>query len=133
MTRALAALAISAFGFGCAGTPLLSSDPVVTDPAEGDAAHLAALLIAEIAANRERFDITRRAPALSARPILLVAGTRDRVTPLAQHHAPMAAALVDAGATDLRARVLDADHAYSSRRIALARTVVAWLAEACGG
>jgi len=88
-------------------------------------------LVAEIDANAERFDITRRAPALADRPVLLVAGARDRVTPPAQNHVPMQAALEAAGAARLRTRVLDADHAYSSRRIALARTVVDWLQGAC--
>lgn len=99
-----------------------------SDPIRGTSG---SALVAEIARNGERFDVTRRATALADRKILLVAGARDEVTPLESNHAPLAAALEAAGARSLRTRVLDADHAYSTRRIALAHTVVAWLTEAC--
>ena len=62
--------------------------------------------------------------------MLLVAGANDRVTPPSDHHEPIAAAF-EAGAVQLHTRVLDADHAFSSRRIALARTVIDWLDDAC--
>lgn len=88
-------------------------------------------LVAEIAANAERFDLRRHAQALSDRPVLLVAGARDQVTPPDQNHLPLRDALQAADALILRTLVLDADHAYSSRRIELARTVVQWLQERC--
>ncbi len=88
-------------------------------------------LVAEVAANAARFDTTRRAASLASRPVLLVAGDRDRVTPPEIHHDPLERALLAAGATQLRTRRLDADHAFSPARIALARTAVTWLDEAC--
>ena len=88
-------------------------------------------LVAEIAANAERFDTPRRASALAAKPLLLVTGDRDRVTPQEIHHLPLERALVAADATRLRSRHLDADHAFSPARIALAEVVVAWLDEDC--
>lgn len=87
--------------------------------------------VAELIANAEGFDVTRRAPALAGRPVLLVAGSRDVVTSMAQHHAPLAAALAAAGAKQTDQIVLDADHAFSSQRIALARGVVEWLDRSC--
>lgn len=88
-------------------------------------------LMTEIQQARERFDLTLRAPALADKPLLLVAGSRDAVTPIERHHAPLVAGLERAGARSLTTRVLDADHAYSPRRIALARELVDWLGRAC--
>ena len=88
-------------------------------------------LVAEIAAAGDRYDTRRLAPELASKPVLLVAGKRDRVTPPERHHAPLAEALRAAGAAQLRTSILDADHAFSPARIALARTVVNWLAESC--
>ena len=89
-------------------------------------------LVAEIGDNGERFDLRRRASALAPKRLLLVAAERDRVTPPAEHHDPLVEALRVAGASP-RAVRLDADHAYSERRVTLAREVVSWLAEDCGG
>jgi len=87
--------------------------------------------VAELVANAKRFDTTARAKALADRPLLLVAGGRDDVTPPAQHHEPLAAALGKAGAQQLSQQVFDADHAFSSQRIALAHLVVDWLGSHC--
>ena len=55
-------------------------------------------LVAELAGSAARYDVVPRAPALAAKPVLLVAGTRDAETPPAQHHVPLAQALRAAGA-----------------------------------
>lgn len=88
-------------------------------------------LVAEIGADPAAFDTTGRAADLANKPLLLVAGARDAVTPPGLHHAPLVAALEAAGAHHLEATVLDSDHAYSDRRIALARRVVSWLNGSC--
>jgi uncharacterized protein len=84
--------------------------------------------IAELLANRERFTLTRHAATLATKPTLLVAGARDDVTPPAAHHAPLVAAIRAANGTLLDETTLDSDHAFSETRIALADTLVAWLA-----
>lgn len=90
-----------------------------------------ARLVAEIAAAGDRYDTRRGAAALARKPLLLVAGARDRVTPPELHHEPLVAALRAAGANRLRSLTLDADHAFSPARIALAHALVGWLAEEC--
>ena len=91
-------------------------------------------LVAEIAAQAERFDTTRHAPRLARKPVLLIAGRLDVVAPVTQHHDPMVDALREAGAVALEAVVFeDADHSFSGQRIALARRVTRWLAGACAG
>ena len=88
-------------------------------------------LLAEVATDPARFELNARAPALVDRPVLLVAGRHDVVALPQRHHEPLLAALTAAGATSLRSRVLDADHAFSSRRLTLASTVIDWLEKDC--
>jgi len=90
-----------------------------------------AALSEEVIAAGTAFDVLTRVPELARKPLLLVAGSRDETTPPAEHHAPLVAALEARGAQALRHVVLDADHAFSQRRIELARAVTGFLAEAC--
>lgn len=84
-------------------------------------------LIDELAINADAFDLPRSAaPALLGRPVLLVAGERDDVTPPALHQEPLLAALPDATGV-----VLDTDHAFSSQRIALAHILTRFLSAHC--
>jgi pimeloyl-ACP methyl ester carboxylesterase len=88
-------------------------------------------LVAETAVLAERFDLNRRAAALAGRPLYLAAGRFDRIAAPELHHAPLVEALRAVGPTSLRVQVFDADHSFSSRRIALARGVIAWLEDDC--
>ena len=90
-----------------------------------------AALVAEVRANEARFDLRRHAVALAAKPVLLVAGTRDEVTPPALHHEPLAAAIAAQPSGQLQTAVLDADHAFADRRVELTRLVIGWLQETC--
>ncbi len=88
-------------------------------------------LVMETVKYAERFDVNRRALALSARPLYLVAGRFDTVAEPQIHHDPLVAAVRAVGGASLRVQVFDADHAFTSRRIALARGVIAWLEDDC--
>lgn len=90
-----------------------------------------AQLVAELRENGARFDLTRRAPALAAKPVLLVAGRRDSVARLELHHAPLAAAIATQPGAQLSQIVLEDDHAFSGSRIALAHAVLDFLAQQC--
>jgi pimeloyl-ACP methyl ester carboxylesterase len=90
-----------------------------------------ASLVADVRANGARFDLRRYDAALAAKPILLVAGSRDDVTPPALHHAPLAQAIGVRPGARLTERVLDADHAFADRRVELTRLVVGWLEQGC--
>ena len=82
-------------------------------------------LVAEMKANAERWEAAAHAPALSNRPILLVAADfkadQDRLV----------AALDRAGARRVTALAWETDHSFSDRRIALARVVTGWLRSSC--
>ena len=88
-------------------------------------------LTAELVANADAFDTTKRAAALATRPVLLVGGSRDTVTPPPLHHQPLVAAFNAAGAKQLTSVEMDADHAFSDKRVALAHTVVTWISKEC--
>lgn len=87
--------------------------------------------VAELRDNAADFDLGPHTAALATRPVLLIAGNADDVTPPAQHHEPQLAALRAAGATSLHELRLDTDHAFSGTRIALARVVIDFLRGSC--
>lgn len=64
---------------------------------------------------------------LAAKPVLLVAGSRDTIVVPARHHEPLVKVLKAKPTSKLTEVVLDADHSFSDKRIALARAVLAWL------
>ena len=88
-------------------------------------------LVEDLLAQPERWRTTTHAAALATKPVLLVAGSRDEVTPPAAHHAPLVAAIEARGGALLTARVLDDEHQFSSTRVALTREVLAWLSASC--
>jgi pimeloyl-ACP methyl ester carboxylesterase len=88
-------------------------------------------LVKELTTNASRWDTTQTAAKLATRPVLLVAGVRDTVTAPPTHHDPVVAAFAAAGSTTTTAVVLDADHAFSDKRVALTRAVVDWLGTDC--
>jgi pimeloyl-ACP methyl ester carboxylesterase len=88
-------------------------------------------LLADLLAQPDRWRTEAHAAALARKPVLLIAGSRDEVTPPAAHHAPLVAAIEQHGGALLTARVLDDEHQFSSTRVALTREVLAWLATSC--
>ncbi len=88
-------------------------------------------LTRELAEAGTDFDLLTQIPVLAPKPLLLIAGSRDDTTPPAEHHAPLVAALTAADAPHLHHTILDADHAFSQRRVALSRAVAEFLVEEC--
>lgn len=90
-------------------------------------------LSTELFEHAKEFDLLRLAEPLADRDVLLVAGRRDEVTPPALHHEPLREAFARKRSEGARldAVMLDADHAFSSQRVALTREVVGWLGTNC--
>jgi hypothetical protein len=88
--------------------------------------------VAALIQDPDAYDLLLRAPALAAKALLLVGAARDREALPDQNHLPLVAALSEAGAARLTEVMLEADHGFSSARIALAREVVGWLGAECG-
>jgi pimeloyl-ACP methyl ester carboxylesterase len=74
------------------------------------------------------WDLVKRVPGLVTRPVLLIAGTRDNVTPVAEHHGPVLAEFRRLKAANVTTVVLNADHSFSDKRVTVARTLISWLA-----
>jgi len=96
-------------------------------PVHGDARRVAS----EIASHTEAWSVPSRAADLATRPLLLVAAARDDVTPKADHHDRVIAALHGAGAERLTEVVLDDDHVFSAHRMELASRLIDWLRAEC--
>lgn len=83
--------------------------------------------LSELIAQPADEPFARTLERLRERPVLLVAGTRDSVLPMADHHAPILAALERDRATPVDVQVVADDHSFSGSRITVMRTVVRWL------
>jgi dipeptidyl aminopeptidase/acylaminoacyl peptidase len=88
-------------------------------------------LLAQSESRAEEYQTPAHAADLASRPLLVVAGTRDRATPKEMHHDPFVAALGEAGADRVTEVVYDDDHSFSAHRIELARRLVEWQAAEC--
>ena len=82
----------------------------------------------EVIANGDKWNLLQRATVLTHQPVLLVAGKRDTGVVPFVHHTPVVNAFEAAGATQLTEVWLDSDHIFSDKRIALAQTLLDWLA-----
>lgn len=90
-----------------------------------------AAMVNDLIAHAEPYDFLDRIDDLKEHTLLLVAGTRDTVVPIDDNHAPLARALDQAGAQNVTSVILDADHGFSDKRIALSRALVSWLEQNC--
>lgn len=84
-------------------------------------------LIEEIITNHAAWDLLANAPKLADKRVLLVGAKRDEVVSVFDHHMPQVRAYKAVDNLTLTEHLLDADHAFSYKRIELARTLLAWL------
>lgn len=85
-------------------------------------------LVAELEAAGESWRLARLARPLADRPVLLIAGNRDTVAPPEVHHEPLVEAFRAEPVERLEHHVFPTDHALSDHRVALARTILGFLA-----
>jgi dienelactone hydrolase len=84
-------------------------------------------LVAEMERAGQGWSLTALAARLAPRPVLLIGTSRDSVTPAAVHHQAVVDAYLAQAAIKLEHHVFATDHALSDHRVALARTVLAFL------
>jgi pimeloyl-ACP methyl ester carboxylesterase len=92
----------------------------------------AAALDAEAEQHARDWSFEALAPALASKHGLVIASTHDEADAADMLHAPLDSALRASGARGWRSRVIDDDHGFSAHRVALARTIIAWLGDDCG-
>ncbi|MFC0030177.1 alpha/beta hydrolase family protein [Micromonospora chaiyaphumensis] len=125
---------VAGFDFGTAAAAC-RSDPTTRaaylDGWEGELLPLrgtsAQALVTEMEQAGDAWRLARLAPRLATRPVLLVGTGRDPVTPVGIHHDPLVAAYLAHPVRELEHCVFHTDHVLSDHRVALARTVVAFL------
>lgn len=83
-------------------------------------------------ADYDRMRPTVRAADLVDRNILLIGASRDMVAPLETCHRPIAQAMRDAGVRVFDEVILDTDHGFLTKRIALSRLTIEWLRQRSG-
>jgi pimeloyl-ACP methyl ester carboxylesterase len=93
---------------------------------------LAAMLTKMTAADHDRVNPFRRMSRLVDKNVLLIGAQQDAVAPLETNHRPIAKALRDAGVRGFHEVIFETDHGFLTKRIALARLVIAWLRQQCG-
>ncbi len=84
----------------------------------------------EISNNRRRFDLTKLAPRLAGKSVLLIAAENDTVVVPELVHEPMVQAYTAQGGIQLTAMVLPGDHSFSWTRGELTHAVLDW-ADGC--
>ncbi|WP_327105311.1 alpha/beta hydrolase family protein [Nonomuraea glycinis] len=87
-------------------------------------------LVGEMEAAGERWSLAALAPSFADRPVLLIGGGLDPVTPAEVHHRPLVGAYA---AARLEHHEWATDHALSDHRVELAETVRDFLDRALGG
>ncbi len=84
----------------------------------------------ELTSNPKALDLRNDAAGLSGKAVLLITGRQDTAVPLAVQQR-LVAAYSQQPRIDLTALEMEGDHAFSVNRIALQRTVTAWMANRC--
>jgi dipeptidyl aminopeptidase/acylaminoacyl peptidase len=75
----------------------------------------------------EKWDLVNQVEKLARSSLLLIAGNRDQDAPARLHHDPLVRALQACNAGNVNEIILDADHYFSGKRVALARAILSWL------
>jgi pimeloyl-ACP methyl ester carboxylesterase len=126
-----AVASLAAFDFGAAAAGLRAEPGLRAEYVASWAGSLAPLagttveaLVDEATALPDDSRLVTLAPALTGRPVLLIAGTRDTVAPPETNHDPLVEAYGDARLTH---HAWPTDHALADHRVALARAVIAFL------
>jgi uncharacterized protein len=82
-------------------------------------------------ADFDRISPICQAAKLVDKPVLLIGGYRDVVTPIDVCHRPIADAIKSAGAKRFTEVILESDHGFLTKRLALARLLISWLKTEC--
>lgn len=83
-------------------------------------------------ADLDRMNPIAQANALAGKDVLLIGAQYDHVASLETCHRPIAEALRGAALRTFNEVIFETDHAFLTKRIALARLTVQWLRTTCG-
>ncbi|PWK16454.1 alpha/beta hydrolase family protein [Tumebacillus permanentifrigoris] len=130
-----AVASISGFNFGLVAEIIGDQTEAVAELNEmfGEAAFFlngadGDVLTAQARAHSIAWNLLKKAPALAARPVLLLGADRDQVGPVTIHHDSLVEAFQKSGAKRLEHRTVDTDHNWVTAREELAVMLQEWLA-----
>ena len=129
--RAVASMA--GWNMGWASRTLTDSAAFAEDVAGTESSLLPLRGTSAEALTRERaehiadWNLLNHVASLADKSILLIAGSRDDVAPIAEHHLPLLTGLEATKAEKVTSIIIDSDHSFSDRRIALTQAVLSWL------
>lgn len=84
-------------------------------------------LVAELEAHADVWDYTQHIKALAKYRLHLIGASRDEIVPAGMYHQPFVTMLEKANPAQFTHTLMDTDHSFSDKRVALARDVLAWL------
>ena len=127
-------VSISGFNAGVFGE-LIESDKIIYDYSM---AHMqpamdfvkcnsADILLNELITNKKEWNILNHLEKLSNKNLLVIGARFDSTTPLEIHHKPLISALKTANVKNVKEVILETEHSFSDKRIALARIISDWL------
>lgn len=127
-------VSISGFNAGVFGE-LIESDKTIYDYSM---AHMqpamdfvkcnsADILLNELITNKKEWNILNHLEKLSNKNLLVIGARFDSTTPLDIHHKPLISALKTANVKNVKEVILETEHSFSDKRIALARIISDWL------
>lgn len=84
-------------------------------------------LVEELLRHGEAWNLLCHTGELARQSVLLIGATRDEIAPAEIHHYPLVGKISCERENRLQHIVMDTDHVFSDKRVALARTTLAWL------
>ena len=85
----------------------------------------------EVLIHGDAWNLLNHSAALASKPLLLVAGTKDTVVAPDLNHALLVQSISSIDGNQLQTLELEAAHSFSSKRLALARSVTAFFKNSC--
>jgi len=87
----------------------------------------AEILLNELIANKKDWNLLNYLEKLSSKNLLIIGAKFDTTTPMEIHHKPLISSLRMIDAKNVKEVLLETEHSFSDKRIALARIISEWL------
>ena len=87
------------------------------------------ILLNELITNKKEWNLINYLEKLSKKNLLIIGAKFDTTTPLDIHHKPLMNALKTTNIKNVKEVILETEHSFSDKRIALARIISEWLSK----
>lgn len=87
------------------------------------------ILLNELITNKKDWNLINYLDKLVGKNLLIIGAKFDTTAPLDIHHRPLVAALKQAESKNVKEIIIETEHSFSDKRIALARIISDWLKE----